>query len=135
MSGRDTLPEGRLEELPDGLADDDDGLATCLLEVLDDLEYEELDERVDDDERDDELEDAPEDDLEADDADREEDDDLELLRDCASRSNWNATNANPISIAANDFADNLIMLELKVNKCGTSAISLGKMTRLSSNIP
>ena len=37
-------------------------------------------------------------------------DEREFPRDCASRSNWKAVNANPISIAAKVFADNLITI-------------------------
>ena len=37
-------------------------------------------------------------------------DDLALPRDCALKSNWKTVNANPISIAANVFADNLIII-------------------------
>jgi hypothetical protein len=43
-------------------------------------------------------------------------DEREFPRDCASISGWKAVNANPISIAANVVADNLIVFEF----CGTN---------------
>ena len=129
----DGLLAGRLEleDEPEGLTVDEDDFAASLFPELEDLEYE------DSDEREAEL-------LE----DLDEDDERELPRDCASRSYWKATNANPISIAANDFADNLIVLNLsetdeslnenqnhqifKVNKYGTSSITHEKPPHLFS---
>ena len=67
--------------------------------------------------------------------DREVEDDLEPPRDCASRSGWKAANANPISIAAKVLADNLIVINFKVNRYGTFAIMHGKNPHLSANNP
>jgi hypothetical protein len=41
----------------------------------------------------------------------DDEDEREFPRDCASISGWKAVNANPISIAANVVADNLIVFE------------------------
>ena len=46
------------------------------------------------------------------DDDLEEDDEREPPRDCASESGWNAANANPVSIAARVFADNLMIVKV-----------------------
>ena len=123
---------------PEGLLlDGRDTVADCLLpeDVTDDLE--------DDDGRDalDDERDAPDDerdelDEERDtDEERDEDDEREPPRDCASESGLKAANANPISIAANVLADNLMIKKFKVNICGTFATVCEKTPRLFANNP
>ena len=101
------VPEGRTDALPEGFDAVPDGRADALPEGF---EAEAFD-------------------------DREVEDDLEPPRDCASRSGWKAANANPISIAAKVLADNLIVINFKVNRYGTFAIMHGKNPHLSANNP
>ena len=130
---------------PEGLLlDGRDTVADCLLpeDVTDDLEDDDgrdaLDDERDalDDERDELDEERDElDEVRDTDEERDEDDEREPPRDCASDSGLKAANANPISIAANVLADNLMIKKFKVNICGTFATVCGKTPRLFANNP
>ena len=117
-----------------------DTVADCLLpeDVTDDLEDDDGRDALDDerDALDDERDELDELDEERDtDEERDEDDEREPPRDCASESGLKAANANPISIAANVLADNLMIKKFKVNICGTFATVCGKTPRLFANNP
>lgn len=112
------VPDGRADALPEGFAAGAEGFTVFLSLEPDGREVEEPEGRE----------------AEALD-DREVEDDLEPPRDCASRSGWKAANANPISIAAKVLADNLIVINFKVNRYGTFAIMHGKNPHLSANNP
>ena len=112
------VPDGRVDALPEGFEAGAEGFTVFLSFEPDGREVEEPEGRE----------------AEALD-DREVEDDLEPPRDCASRSGWKAANANPISIAAKVLADNLIVINFKVNRYGTFAIMHGKNPHLSANNP
>ena len=112
------VPDGRVDALPEGFEAGAEGFTVFLSLEPDGREVEEPEGRE----------------AEALD-DREVEDDLEPPRDCASRSGWKAANANPISIAAKVLADNLIVINFKVNRYGTFAIMHGKNPHLSANNP
>ena len=116
--GFDAVPDGRVDALPEGFEAGAEGFTVFLSLEPDGREVEEPEGRE----------------AEALD-DREVEDDLEPPRDCASRSGWKAANANPISIAAKVLADNLIVINFKVNRYGTFAIMHGKNPHLSANNP